>query len=124
MAQATAWADSLPDGNLKSSAFDEIAENYVREDLEGAKSWIAEHAHEDYAGRAVREVAEELSRESPESALAWADTLPENAQAESHIRAFGPMDPTDVGHRSDARLGLGRAAPQTGHRRACFEHRQ
>ena len=55
---ATTWADSLPDGDLKSSAFDQIAESYVGTDLDAAKDWVASYADKDYAQRAIREVAE------------------------------------------------------------------
>jgi hypothetical protein len=94
---ATAWAEGLPEGDMKESAFDQLAENMSRTDLDGAKAWIAEHAGADYAGDAVREVAERISRDDPQAALTWADSLPETAQAGVYREAMGTWtreDPT------------------------------
>lgn len=80
MKDATSWAESLPDGNIKSSAFDRVAESFARNSPEEAAEWIKSHADQEYAGRAIREVSEELSREDPAAAVTWASELPEEAQ--------------------------------------------
>jgi len=81
MSQATAWAESLPEGSIKSSAFDRVAENYAQSDPEAAAEWVKSHADQEYAERAVREVSEELSRKDPVAAVSWAEELPEATQA-------------------------------------------
>jgi hypothetical protein len=81
ISDATAWADGLPAGDLKSSAFDQVAETYVRNDPEAAAEWIKSHAGNDYAERALREVAEELVRKDPASAISFVEDLPLAAQS-------------------------------------------
>jgi len=77
---ATSWAESLPEGDLKAAAFDQVAENFVKNDPAAAAKWVEEHASSDYAQRAVREIAEEFGRTDPEAAIAWAENLPEESQ--------------------------------------------
>lgn len=79
-AEATSWAESLPEGDIKAAAFDQVAENFVKSDPAGAAEWVAEHATSDYAQRAVREIAEEFGRTDPTAAIAWAEQLPEESQ--------------------------------------------
>lgn len=81
VSEATTWAESLPDGSVKSSAFDRVAEEYARTDAAGAAEWVKQHAGNEYADRAVREVAEELARKDPASAIDWVEDLPEASQA-------------------------------------------
>lgn len=81
MKDATAWAESLPDGTIKASAFDRVADSFARNDPQEAAEWVKNHAGQEYAERAVREVSEELSREDPVAAVKWAGELPEEAQA-------------------------------------------
>ena len=77
MPNATAWAENLPEGTIKASAFDRIADRYASEDPAGAAEWVRSHADQEYAERAVREVAEELGREDPEQAVRWVADLPD-----------------------------------------------
>lgn len=94
---ATAWAENLPDGDLKASAFDRVAESMARNDPAAAAAWIAEHANEDYSGRAVREVAQEFARTDPAAAIGWAETLPEERKGEAlrqTLEEWTRSDPT------------------------------
>jgi len=81
MSNATAWAEQLPEGTIKASAFDRVADQFAREDPAAAAAWVESHADKDYAERAVREVAEELGRENPEEAVRWLADLPETNQS-------------------------------------------
>ena len=81
MSNATAWAENLPEGTIKASAFDRVADRFASEDPTGAAEWVRSHADQDYAERAVREVAEELGRENPEAAVRWVTDLPESNQS-------------------------------------------
>ena len=77
MPNATAWAENLPEGTIKASAFDRIADRYASEDPAAAAEWVRNHADQEYAERAVREVAEELGKEDPEQAVRWVADLPD-----------------------------------------------
>ena len=81
MTTATAWAENLPEGTIKASAFDRIADRFASEDPAAAAEWVRSHADQDYAERAVREVAEELGREDPEQAVRWVADLPDANQS-------------------------------------------
>ncbi len=81
MSNATAWAENLPEGTIKASAFDRIADRFASEDPAAAAEWVRSHANQEYAERAVREVAEELGREDPEQAVRWVADLPETTQS-------------------------------------------
>ena len=81
MSNATAWAEQLPEGTIKASAFDRVADQFAREDPAAAAEWVKRHADQSYAERAVREVAEELGRENPEAAVRWVADLPEVTQS-------------------------------------------
>jgi hypothetical protein len=81
MPVATQWAEDLPEGDIKSSAFDRVAENFAREDPAAAAEWIKRHANEEYSDRGVREVAEELARKDPAVAASWISELPEARQS-------------------------------------------
>lgn len=101
MTQATAWAESLPDGSIKSSAFDRVAESYARNDPKAAAEWVMDHADQEYADRAVREVSEELAREDPEAAVNWAANLPEATQGSAmreSMERWTRDDPTAAGN--------------------------
>jgi hypothetical protein len=78
---ATAWAEGLPEGAIKASAFDRVAENFAREDPEAAAEWVKSHAGNEYAERAIREVAEELGRDDPSAAVRWLAELPDESQS-------------------------------------------
>ena len=77
---ATSWAEGLPDGDLKSAAFDQVTESYVKVDPAAAAEWVSDHASADYAQRAVREIAEEFGRTDPEAAIEWAEQLPDESK--------------------------------------------
>jgi hypothetical protein len=100
MKEATAWAESLPDGSIKSAAFDRVAEGFARNSPEEAAEWVKAHADQDYAERAVREISEELARKDPASAVNWAEELPEASQAgamRTAIEQWTREDPTAAG---------------------------
>ncbi len=96
---ATAWAENLPDGDLKAAAFDQVAEAFVRSDPAAAAEWVKQHAGEEYAQRAVREIAEDFGRTDPKAAIEWASTLPEESQQSAlseTLRQWTQSDPTQA----------------------------
>lgn len=101
MSKATSWAESLPEGSLKSSAFDQVAEGYAQNDPEAAAEWVKGHADQEYAERAVREIAEELSRTDAAAAVSWAEELPEATQGSAmreSMERWTRDDPTAAGN--------------------------
>ena len=120
MGTATNWAEALPDGAIKASAFDRVAEHYAKENPTAAAEWVKGHSQHEYAERAVREVAEELSRENPEEAVRWLVDLPSQSQsramhqsmerwaredavaAGNFLRQMDPSDSRDAAVRSYA----------------------
>lgn len=86
--EATSWAETLPEGAVKSSAFDRVAEDYAQQDPVAAANWVSRHADQEWAGRAVREVAEEYARNDPSAAVEWAETLPEQHQGSALRESF------------------------------------
>ncbi|MDB4403930.1 hypothetical protein N9154_01190 [Akkermansiaceae bacterium] len=100
MTEATTWAEGLPDGSIKSAAFDRVAEGFARNSPEEAAEWVKAHADKDYAERAVREISEELARKDPASAMSWAEELPEASQAaamRTSMEQWTRDDPTAAG---------------------------
>ncbi|NRB26692.1 MAG: hypothetical protein HRU37_03325 [Roseibacillus sp.] len=101
MSNATAWAEQLPEGTIKASAFDRVADQFAREDPAAAAAWVESHADKDYAERAVREVAEELGRENPEEAVRWLADLPEANQSRAiyqSMERWTREDPVSAGN--------------------------
>ncbi|HJM65416.1 MAG: hypothetical protein CMP31_04535 [Roseibacillus sp.] len=101
MSNATAWAEQLPEGTIKASAFDRVADQFAREDPAAAADWVESHADKDYAERAVREVAEELGRENPEEAVRWLADLPEANQSRAiyqSMERWTREDPVEAGN--------------------------
>lgn len=101
MNTATNWAEGLPDGAIKASAFDRVAERYAKENPTAAAEWVRSHAEHNYAERAVREVAEELSRENPEEAVRWLADLPRETQSRAihqSMERWAREDPVAAGN--------------------------
>ncbi len=101
MPNATAWAEQLPEGTIKASAFDRVADQFAREDPAAAAEWVKRHADQSYAERAVREVAEELGRENPEAAVRWVADLPEVTQSRAinqSMERWTREDPVSAGN--------------------------
>lgn len=72
---AASWADLLPDGDLKGTALERVANEYVRKDAMQAAEWVAQYASADYAADAIGEISEEWAEDDPKSALKWAEDL-------------------------------------------------
>jgi hypothetical protein len=106
--QATSWAAALPDGSVKSSAFDQLAESLVRSDPEAAAEWIKQHAGNDYAERGVREVAEGLVRNDPAAAISFVEDLPLASQPsamQETMERWAREDPVAAGEHLTSMTG-------------------
>lgn len=85
---ATDWTESLPDGDLKGTAMERVADEYVRKDPALAAEWVAQFAADDYAKEAIGEVSEEWAEDDPTAALEWAEGL---EAGESQNRAIAEV---------------------------------
>ncbi|MGD1977993.1 MAG: hypothetical protein PVJ98_01250 [Akkermansiaceae bacterium] len=74
---ATAWTDSLPNGELKGSALGRVADEYARLDPEQAATWVTQYAEQDFATNAIGEISEEWAERDPVAAIEWTESLPE-----------------------------------------------
>lgn len=95
------WADTLPDGDFKSSALQNIVNQIASEDIDTAKEWITHYADRDFAKEAVGKIAQRMtSTVDPETAVDWAQTLPEVSQESafySTLNQWAESDPTAAG---------------------------
>ena len=94
---ASAWSESLPDGPLKGSAMDQIANAYVNRDPEAAAAWAAQFADQEYAARVIEEVGDEWAERSPAEAVNWLESLPAGSgQTSGLYSAFGEWAERDA----------------------------
>jgi len=103
---ATNWAEGLPDGDIKSAAFDQVAESLIASDMDAAREWVQSHAGSDFAQQAVREIAEEFSRTDPEAAITWANGLPEEGQRSALSETFERWTRDDATAASEYLQGM------------------
>ncbi len=85
--KAAAWLATLTDPSMKAGAFDSVAQQMMRSDPEQAADFIRKNAAEDFARGAAASMAENLSRRDVQQGLAFAASLPDQAQA----RAYGEV---------------------------------
>ncbi len=74
-----AWAENLPDGDLKGSALDTVAGRFVNSDPEAASAWAAQFADASWGARVIEEVGDEWAERDPKASVAWLETLPQGA---------------------------------------------
>lgn len=74
---ATAWTDSLPNGELKGSALERVADEYARLNPADAATWVTQYAEQDFATNAIGEISEEWAERDPVAAIEWTESLPE-----------------------------------------------
>lgn len=96
LAHASAWAEGLPEGELKDAAFSRIAASLAGEDLDAVTKWVTEHASQAYAQDAVSEVARRMANTEPAKALEWAESLTGEAQSQAFSSAFNQWTDRDA----------------------------
>jgi hypothetical protein len=93
---AASWSRTLPDGDLKAAAMDQVASAYVRQDPQAAAQWVESVAAESYAARAVEEVGDGLARQDPVAAVDWLQALPTGQGQMSGLQSvFGDWEDRD-----------------------------
>lgn len=73
---ASRWSGSLPDGPLKASAMNKVADAYARLDPAAAASWVNNMAGESYAAKAVEQIGGRWAQSDPVAAVSWLESLP------------------------------------------------
>ena len=93
---ATTWAANLSTDKLKKQAFEQLGDEYARQDPVKAAGWIEDYAGEAYSIEAVEEVADEWAEIDPGAAVDWASRLPEATQATAMESAFQEWEEADA----------------------------
>jgi hypothetical protein len=95
-AAAAIWSATLPDGPLKGSAMNRIADAYARRDPAGAAAWARGLASEDYAAGAIERIGGRWAETDPVAAVGWLESLPAgNGQTSGLRNAFGDWEDRD-----------------------------
>ena len=88
--EASRWSESLPEGKLRASAMDRVANRFVAENPEAAAAWAERFAGEPESARVIEEVGDEWAARDPLAAVSWLETLDSGAgQAQGMQSAFG-----------------------------------
>lgn len=85
--KATSWFSSLTDPNMQRGAFEAVTQQLQRSNPEAAAEFIKQNAASEFAQNAVGNLAETIGREDVNKGLAFAASLPAQAQA----RAYGEI---------------------------------
>ena len=93
---ATTWAVNLSTETLREEAFEQLGDEYARQDPVKAASWIEAHAGNAYTEEAVEEIADEWAEIDPAAAVDWAGRLPEATQATAMESAFQEWEESDA----------------------------
>ncbi|MEM7387102.1 MAG: hypothetical protein AAF514_19360 [Verrucomicrobiota bacterium] len=96
ISEAIDWADALPEGDLKATQIDQIADSYAREDIESATQWAEDLIGQSGGEQAVRQVADEWAKTDPEAAIDWTMQLDEEVRADAMRSAFDEWTQSDV----------------------------
>ncbi|MFT4546063.1 MAG: hypothetical protein ACI9UA_002182 [Pseudoalteromonas tetraodonis] len=73
--EASVWAENLPDGALRASAMDRVANRLVKENPEAAAAWAERFAGDPGSARVIEEVGDEWAERDPVAAVGWLETL-------------------------------------------------
>jgi hypothetical protein len=97
-AASAQWAETLPDGDAKTTALEQVANRYVDNDPAAAAAWASQFATVEYGARVIDEVGEEYAERDPGAAVKWLLGLPEGRaqQAGMHgaLGEWARRDPT------------------------------
>lgn len=88
--EASRWAENLPEGALRASAMDRVANRFVAEDPVAAAAWAERFADEPGSARVIEEVGDEWAERDPVAAVNWLETLNTGeGKAQGLASAFG-----------------------------------
>ena len=71
------WAETLPEGNVRTAALHRIATDFAGENPEAAAAWAGAMTENEGGTKVVYEVADEWAERDPAAAVAWLETLPD-----------------------------------------------
>lgn len=84
--EAAAWADELPEGELRLFARDRVALDYVAKDPKGAAQWAEQIQDSPGRSRLINNVGRDWAYRDPEAAVAWLESLP---ASDGKVEGFG-----------------------------------
>ena len=88
--EASRWSESLPEGKLRASAMDRVANRLVAEDPQKAADWVERFADDPGSARVIEEVGDEWAERDPVAAVNWLETIGSgNGQQQAMYSAFG-----------------------------------
>ncbi|MGI9242465.1 MAG: hypothetical protein ACR2RV_16825 [Verrucomicrobiales bacterium] len=73
--EASRWSESLPEGELRASAMDSVANRFVAENPVAAAAWAERFADQPESARVIEEVGDEWAERDPVAAVGWLETL-------------------------------------------------
>jgi hypothetical protein len=77
--EAAEWANSLPEGNSKYKAVEEIVKQWSKEDPAQAATWINQFPSNPGLDPAISSLVKQIAAKDPENALRWAETVSDDA---------------------------------------------
>ncbi len=111
--QAVAWADTLPEGTARESAYAGIAREWSTRDLEAVAGWLDKLPASAARDAAVLAFAGRNAARDPEGATLWASTLPANDSRKNllmmTLRNWQRINPGAVQKWIDSAEGLSAA---------------
>ncbi|MEM7143595.1 MAG: hypothetical protein AAF591_00580 [Verrucomicrobiota bacterium] len=72
---AATWAESLPEGPVRSEAMGRVASTFARENPEAAAEWASEFVYQEKGGRIVYGIANRWAREDGQATANWLQSL-------------------------------------------------
>ncbi len=73
--EASRWSESLPEGQLRAAAMDNVANRFVAEDPVAAAAWAERFADQPENARVIEEVGDEWAERDPVAAVSWLESL-------------------------------------------------
>jgi hypothetical protein len=81
---ALEWLASLPDEETRRSAFERVGQNWAQQNPEAVREFLTGPHGALATYSMISQVARSQAAKSPEAAMKWAATLPENHSANAH----------------------------------------
>ena len=98
---ASAWAESLPEGRMRNEALGRVADHFAGRDPAGTAEWAQGFADQPGTERIFWEVGANWAGRDPEAALEWVSDLPEGQSQQIGMRgslnSWARRDPTAAG---------------------------
>ena len=96
-AEASQWAEALPEGRLRGEAMERVADRFVDVDPREAAAWAERFEGQPEGAGVIGEVGANWAWSDPQAALTWLQSLPEgDSQNTGMARAYGAWAHRDL----------------------------